>query len=216
MITSIPRLLLPLFFLVFCAAEATAQTTSQAGWVLSSDDDGIHVYTRRSAHSGVKEVKIQFKVRASMEVFRQYLDYVPGYTHWVYKCTESRRLRTVNDSEFYYYVRTDFPFPVSDRDLIVRARNWFDASTGIAHAHSIATPRELAAKDDCVRIAVFESTWVIKPLNSEELFVTYEVKTNPGGNIPDWVTNMGVTVGPSRTMQALRQEVQRRMLATAR
>jgi hypothetical protein len=213
MIAAIPRLLMSLLLLCFCLGTGTTQTTSHPGWTLSSDDDGINVYTRRSAHSGVKEVKIQFKVRASMEVFRQYLDHVPGYTQWVYKCTESRRLRTVDRDEFYYYVRSDFPFPVSDRDLVVHARNWIDPNTGIAHAHSVAAPRELAAKDDCVRIAVFESSWIIKPLNGEELFVTYEVKTNPGGNIPDWVTNMGVTVGPTRTMQALRREVQRRMLA---
>lgn len=208
------RILALTLLVLMQAGTLSAQMTNNSGWTLVTDKDNILVYTRRSSDSSVKEVKVHFEVKASLQVFKQFLDYAPAYTQWVYKCSESRRLRTVNRDEFYYYVRTDFPFPVSDRDLVVHARNWVDARTGIAYAHSVAAPREVPAKDDCVRITHFESHWTIKPINNTELAVTYEVKTSPGGSIPDWVTNLGITTGPTRTMQALRAAVERKMTNT--
>ena len=205
-ITSCP-LLLMWFAILLPMGHLSGQKSAENEWSLINEKDNIYVYTRLLEDETLKEVRIQFRVQAPMHVFLSTLDFVPNYTDWVYKCAESRLVRKINDFEFYYYVRTDFPFPFVDRDLIVHTTGRIDPNTGIYYARSVAAPTEVAVRTDCVRIRKFESSWTIRPLRNGYLAATYQVRTEAGGVIPDWLTNLAVSTGPMRTIQGLLAQV---------
>jgi len=129
------------------------------------------------------------------------LSNVPLYAQWVYKCDSSVRIKTVHSNDFYYYIRSGFPFPFSDRDLIVHSQQWVDTATGIYHSHSTASPDMITANPDVVRITVFESTWEISPMPDGQVQINYFAKSNPGGDIPVWLINMAIARGPYETMK---------------
>lgn len=196
-------LLLACIFSLLPSAHLSSQKSAENEWSLVNEKDNIYVYTRLQEDETLKEVRIQFRVKAPMEVFLNTLDHVPTYTDWVYKCAESKLVRKINDFDFVYYVRTDFPFPFVDRDLIVHTMARIDPNTGIYYARSVGAPTEVAVRPDCIRIREFESSWTIRPLRNGYLAATYQVKTEAGGAIPDWLTNLAVSTGPMRTIQGL-------------
>jgi len=202
-------LLLMWFVILLPVGCLIGQKSAENEWTLTNEKDNIYVYTRLQEDETLKEVRIQFRVQAPMQVFLNTLDYVPAYTSWVYKCAESKLVRKINDFEFYYYVRTDFPFPFVDRDIIIHTTGRIDPNTGIYYARSVGAPTEVAIRSDCVRLREFESSWTVRPLRNGYLAATYQVKTEAGGAIPDWLTNLAVSTGPMRTIQGLLAQVAR-------
>ena len=171
-------------------------------WTLRQEKGDLKVYTRANADSGIKEVRITTLMETSQSGLMAALCDVPAYLDWVYKCSEARRLETVSEQEFFYYTKSDFPFPASDRDLIVHSWHWQD-NHGVIHSRSSARPDYLPDNKGVVRIREFNSTWKISPVGPDKVSIEYEVKTNPGGSLPAWVINLGITSGPVKTMENL-------------
>ena len=57
-------------------------------------------------------------------------------------------------------------------------------------------------EEGVVRVKTFETHWKVTQLSGgQHIFIDYNSKMDPAGNIPQWVVNMGLTVGPIKTMQ---------------
>jgi len=181
---------------------------SEEGWNMVSSSSDMKVYTRIVASSSIKELRIDFNMTGTVASVMQVLDDVEGYSNWVYKCEEPERLTTVSSREFYYYVQTDMPFPASDRDLIIRSRHQIDPASGIYRAHSLAVPEYLPNREGMVRVQNFESFWTVTPSGNGRVAIDYRVRTDPGGSIPAWIINLGITMGPVKTMEQLAATVQ--------
>lgn len=89
-------------------------------WLLKSHKDGVKVYYRQTGD--VYELKLVTSVRASLPGMVLLFDDPSRYTEWVYRSTESKCIKRVSETEMYYYVRFDFPWPLSDRDLIMHTQ----------------------------------------------------------------------------------------------
>jgi len=59
-----------------------------------------------------------------------------------------------------------------------------------------------------VRVTVFDSKWIFTPLPDGKVNIEYTVKTDPGGNIPIFLTNMFIDKGPVATMKKMRDILQ--------
>jgi hypothetical protein len=201
-----PYPIIAALFLLFCQPLMAQPTTD--GWALISNENGMKVYTRPNSKSGIKEVRITTRMETSIPGLMTALADVPGYENWVYKCVNPKRLKTASEQEYYYYVESDLPFPASNRDLVVRSRQWRDAATGKVYSHSVGLPDYKPEVEDIVRIRAFESSWEITPNNDGTVYIDYTAKTDPGGNIPAWIINLGIATGPVKTMEKLAEVVQ--------
>jgi hypothetical protein len=74
--------------------------------------------------------------------------------------------------------------------------------------HSVGLPDYKPEVEDIVRIRAFESSWEITPNNDGTVYIDYTAKTDPGGNIPAWIINLGIATGPVKTMEKLAEVVQ--------
>ncbi|NNE29580.1 MAG: hypothetical protein HKN16_08080 [Saprospiraceae bacterium] len=174
-------------------------------WELVNKDEGISVFTRLSEDNPIKAVRIEMNLFAEMETLDSVLNDVPGYLNWVYKCELAKRLETVSENEFYYYTESDFPFPISDRDLVVHSVQKITEQGKHVQSVSRSAPAKFPIQKGIIRINEFESSWDIRDLNNGTLQIQYEAQTDPGGYLPAWVVNLGVGVAPMKTMKALRE-----------
>ncbi len=182
--------------------------TSTSDWDLITEDASTKVYTRRSSTSNLKEIRIVTQFNSDIATLKEVLTDVDGYPSWVFKCMGSKKIATINDNEFHYYLMTDMPYPVSNRDLVVHTKNW--KKNNQYFSKSVAAPEFISKKQGMVRVPKFSSAWEVTPISDQTIQIEYEASTDPGGYLPGWVVNLGITKGPINTMQSLKQEVERR------
>lgn len=173
-------------------------------WKLVNEEDGIEVFTRLTDDSPIKEVKVYFEIAANLPEFMAILNNVDQYTAWVYKCKSAEKIEAVSNSEFYYYTESDFPFPISNRDMVLHSTQTVSEDGKTIKSRSVAAADKLPEEDGIVRITEFESTWEIQQLSEGKLKIEYQASTDPGGYLPAWVINLGVASAPLHTMQQLK------------
>ncbi len=175
---------------------------SEEGWVFKGQQDNIQVYYRRT--EDVHELKVVTTMRGTLSGVVRLFDDVPNYPKWGYRLRSARLVQRVSEVEMYYYVCLDFPWPLSDRDLIMHTHLKQDPNTRILTSTSRAAPDRLPEEEGTVRIRKAHSKWVITPVAPGLLSVEYYLYSNPGGHLPDWLINMALDVGPRQTLKNMR------------
>ena len=204
-------ILLPLLLAAFNFSDTIvfAQSSPIPPWELIKEQGPLKVYTRKSEDSDIKELRITTQMKATLNDFIEALNDADSYKEWVYKCASSRLVERISDFELYYQVESDFPFPLSDRDLVVYTIQKIDAS-GTFHSDSVARPDYQPKEKGVVRISLFESHWKVTALGDGTVFIDYNSKVDPAGNIPLWVINLGLTIGPVKTMESFTEFVEQK------
>ena len=173
-------------------------------WELVEEKDGIKVYTRNIVGKDFKELKMHGVIKGqSLSSFVALFHDIDSYDKWVYSFGEAKVLKHLSETEMIYYLRSDFPWPLSDRDFVVKNKIWQDSGTLAFHSQSEIYHEFLDENSDCVRVQEFEATWVITPSAKGEFHLDYTFYTDPGGNIPAWLVNSFLDVGPLHTVENL-------------
>jgi len=201
------RIALIATFFLFLIAQSFAQTDD---WQLVSSDENIEVFTRQTEESDFKEVRVKAVFHVSTDKLMETLNDVENYSKWVYKCKDSYKVKINNKNDYIYYSETQMPTLIANRDLVIHSKQWMDEKTGIAWSVSKSKQSFMDSKLGIIRIEEFESKWKIEPINPTKTAIDYTIRTNPGGKLPVWLVNMGVTVGPVQTMKNLRQIIEKK------
>jgi len=191
-----------LFLSLIFSTNIYSQNFDKTDWKLKTTDNNLKLYTRSNEQSGVKEVRIKTEINTTIEKLLSVLDDVSNYEKWVYKCSEAKMVKMVSKDDYYYYTRSDLPFPLSDRDIVVRSRQWKDKDD-VYYSHSTLTRNMVGIKKGIVRIQEFDAHWKITQKENGILDIDYVVQTHPGGSLPTWAINLGIAKGPIETMKNL-------------
>lgn len=194
-----------IFLLVFVFNGGETESGITNDWKLKKVTDGIEVYIRDVEASDLKELKIKTtfeKTRISQII--TVLNDTKQYAEWTYKCTDAKLVERISDSESIDYYRYDFPWPMSDREIYTHSTMTQDPSTRTLkiETKAIADARFANAKD-CVRVISHINTWELIP-DGEDVKLIYISKSDPAGSIPDWLINMAIDHGPTKTMLGLK------------
>lgn len=200
------RFILPL---IFCCWGWTTATAQKSSFIYQGEKQGIKVYFKESPNTPIKELKLTMHFAAKMSTIVAALNDVAEIPNWVYKTTESRMLKRVSATEYYYYNLLDFPWPLSDRDMVLHTRFTQDPDTKIAKSVSVGKVGMVAEKDDVVRMTDVEIEWVFYPLQDGRIKLEYYLRSDPGGAIPAWVINLAVDHGPIKSMEGFRNLLKR-------
>lgn len=195
---------------------SVAQTS--APWKHMYEKDNITVYYRKSPESSIHELKLTTTVNASLSSVVHLLQDVKAYPEWVYRTVSAHEIKEISPRETYYYVVSDFPWPLTNRDYVAHNKLSQDKKTKIVTSNSVASPTVLTEKKEFVRIKEMKTEWKFTPLSNGFVNVTYTLQSNPGGNLPDWLINLAVDKGPYETLlkfKALLQEEKYRKVKVA-
>ncbi|MEM1220015.1 MAG: START domain-containing protein [Bacteroidota bacterium] len=175
--------------------------TAQGPWQFIEETDGVKVYFREAASGPIKELKLELTVDAKLSTIMAVLNDVKAYEDWVFKCQEARVVKQVSDTEMYYYNEMDFPWPLSNRDLIAHSTIHQDPITREIKTQSKSAHYMEPNRDGVVRMTTIDVSWNITPLQNGKSHIIYTLKSDPGGSIPSWAVNFALDNGPIRSMR---------------
>ena len=180
-----------------------AQLNLESKWALIKDKNGIKVYTADSGKSNVKKVKVISVFKGSIREFLQIIRDVDNQTNWVYGAKRAYILKKKSANDIFYYVETDLPWPVSNRDVAIHMEIEENLAERALKITSVDSPNALGENRGIVRVQDFEAIWNVKAVDAGNIKIDYELYLNPGGNLPGAIVNRFITKGPYETFSNL-------------
>jgi hypothetical protein len=175
-------------------------TTEQGIEISQREIPGQHLPVFRGV--GVIEANL-YEIMAVISDF----DKLP---QWMHKCIEARLLRREGDLVTYSYSRTDAPWPVRDRYVVLRSEAVLVAPGEEVHVHFRSVDSEPAEPvRGAVRMRRIEGHYRLRALAPGETWVEYQVASDPGGMLPAWIVERTSQDFPLRTLLNLRKQVAR-------
>jgi hypothetical protein len=181
----------------------------QQAWVLKKDVDSIKVYTGYTEDSDFKSIKAEFTVHASLSGFAAMVWNVERYIYWQYNTTDAKVLKVINDHELIYHAAIEAPWPVSDRDMVVKMKMSQDTLTKALTISTIGIPSYIPDVDSRVRVPMSKAQWVVTPVSKTTLRVVYIIHIDPGGAVPAWMVNMVCVEAPYESFLKMRMLIGR-------
>ncbi len=177
-------------------------------WELELVEDGVTVYTRRLPDRPVVQVKGTIMVQKSVEELVRLWSNVDNYVRWMYQCRDSRTLETIDENSLIVYIVTASPWPLADRDNILRA-TMERHRTGEVYIDLQAQPDYLQPQEGIVRVRdSFGAVRMIPagrpggppPDQKGWVLVEFEFYYDPLGQIPTSIINLFIDEFPYTTM----------------
>ena len=195
-----------IFLLGILSFTSIAKPQQVDDWVYEREKKGIKVFTRKGKWGHLRDSKAQMFVSSTPEQLSKFLTDFDSYHTWYPRCSESKTLARLNENEFIAHLHFNVPWPLKDRDCIVRVKVEKDKSTGVITITQTSEPKYLKPVEDVVRITQLISVWKCTPKNGGTELLN-EYASNPGGGIPDWMTNTQSVENPLATFESIQQKV---------
>jgi len=193
-------------FLSIVAVFLSFSTFSQGDWELRKEDEGIEVYTRDVEGSKIQEFKAEAIVDASLSEIVAVLKDVENHDK-LFSNNIVNDLLEQNDTFQVQYSVTDIPWPMSDREGVFSYRYKQDYFSKDVHVYIKAEKGYVEDNKKHVRILDARGFWLLEPLDTKKVRVTFQMHANSGGNIPSWLINMFIVDSPMKDMKNLRERV---------
>lgn len=177
-------------------------------WEMVFAEDGLRVARRDYPGSPLQEIRGITTVEASLGEVMALLRDAPFNAQWVYRSGGASILREEGYARAWVYGVVDAPWPMQDRDTVVRFdyRQQADNSITITITNM---PDFVPHKEQFVRVPDFGGLWRLDPLADGRVQVTYQVYGDPGGWVPTWLANYAAVTSVTRTLQAMPTALQR-------
>lgn len=161
-------------FVLLLAQGAFGQTED---WTMAKSEDGITVYTRPVDGSSIDEFRAETIIQGSIKDMERVLKDADNMVKWSPDSEESKLL-SLEGNEQIYYLETDAPFPVQNRDVCVLLT--YHELPGKLRVEIGVIPDYLPKKDGVVRIEHLTGEWIIEEVAANRIQVQYRVHALPG------------------------------------
>lgn len=183
-------------------ASVLATVPAQAGeWELVYAIDNLSVQRRDYAGSELDEIKGIVRVKATLNAVMALLKDAEFNREWVYRSGGARILQDSSYTQAYVYGVVDAPFPMSDRDTVVRFDYQQDPTTKEITITITNFPDFIPAKAEFIRVPRLGGYWHLKPEQDGWVEVIYQVYGDPGGWIPVWMANRAALLSVQETLR---------------
>ena len=209
MAPSLPRLIQYLLCTGLCVLVLLSTTAMADGdWTLRKDEDGIRIYTAPVPDSNFHAFRGETRVESSLSTLMAVQADVAYVTEWLKDCDVSELLTDFSPDGYYAYFQTRSPWPVKDRDYVLRYEIDQDPDSYTVKISFEAEVGMLPETDECVRLTELSGYWELTPVGPRETEVVYQVSADPGGNVPAWLANRFVVDQPFYSLKRLRERTQ--------
>lgn len=175
-------------------------------WTLARQENGITVHTRPVADSGIDEFRAVVEVGVGASEVLALVRDSDRFKEWFPNTPESKLLDRDGAVSHQYSV-LDAPWPVSDRDNVFRSVMSRDEASGTIKLALTASPDHYPEQDGCVRVRHAQGSWRFEPLGPTRTRITFQMHLDPGGGVPQWLTNARVVDSPFEALTNLRAKL---------
>ena len=196
--------------LIGIALLGTLPRGAHAGdWEVIASSDGIVVSRRAVAGRAFPELRAVGEVAGTpYEVLAVLID-VPAYVEWLPDCVESKSVRTIDAWRSIIYTRTDVPWPIADREVVVdNVVSFIDPPSKVTMAFAAVPAPDVRRGRGTVRMEHAAGFYAIEAIDGGHSRVQYEIDADPGGTLPDWLIRLQSTHNPFETIAGLRRRLE--------
>jgi ribosome-associated toxin RatA of RatAB toxin-antitoxin module len=204
-IHSMNKVFFILLLLVLKMNPASAQNT----WKLSTEKEGIKIYTSMVTDSKIKAIKVECDVNATPSQLVALVMDVNAAPDWVSHVKSAKLVKQISPTELYYYSEVNLPWPAANRDFVAHLTVSQNPDTKVVTIDGPAVPGFVPVKKGIVRIDNSIGKWIITPVGSDQLHVEYSIHVDPGGSLPAWLVNMFATDAPLQIFRSLKTQLQK-------
>ena len=176
---------------------------SEGSWASVFAGENLNVWQRPYGGSALNEIRGELNVRASLNALMALLKDAQFNHRWVYRSGGARIIESSGYDQAYVYGIVDAPWPMSDRDTVVRFDYHQDPATKVITITITNFPDYLPRKDALVRVPDFGGFWKLQPRGQGWVKVVYQVYGDPGGWIPVWLANRAAEISVINTLKNL-------------
>lgn len=127
---------------------------------------------------------------------------------WAKGADETRVLRKLDANTQLIYAHAGQPWPVRDRDLIMKRRVDVLSPGQAYRVHLICVPDERPELADTIRVRQCETSFVLRAVDKTHTRIDYRVQADPGGKIPAWMVRSASRSIPLDTLVALAKQIE--------
>jgi hypothetical protein len=187
--------LLVLSALTSTAALAVTPPDPQTGkgpWELVRSDHGIIVHRRTIAGSKLHEFRGVGLIEAPIASVLAVLNDSVHRLEWMKEAVANKRIEQIDPYTEVFYSRTGAPWPVADRDVVLRARTTLDTAARVVRVEIWSQDHPAwPQQKGIVRMPFLRGHWYLWPENGGAWTRgEYQIHADPGGMLPDWIINM--------------------------
>jgi hypothetical protein len=184
-------------------------------WELVYKAENLSVQRRDYESSELDEIKGIVRLKATLNAIMALLKDAKFNRDWVYRSGGASILQDYGYPQAYVYGVVDAPFPMRDRDTVVRFDYQQDPVTKEITITITNFPDFIPPKAAYIRVPIIGGFWRLKPEKDGWVEVTYQVYGDPGGWIPTWIANRAAIVSVQNTLRNMISAVTRYEGATS-
>jgi len=195
-------------FLTFVAIFILFQSYIIAqDWELIRNEKGIEVHYKEADSKGIIKVKMTQTLETNLSTIAAVLTDFDNYENWKEACESSELIKTVNTQEFVYYYKTDLPWPINDRDCVLKFKISQDSTTKVVNAKATCVTGYVDLDDDYERDYDNVNVWTLTPVGTTKVKIYNYLEFKVIDGLPQWLVEQGVDSGPFNTMLNLQSQV---------
>lgn len=204
-----PLALCALMFSLIFSFNVSAES-KDTKWELekSKKSIGLNIYTRYIKGSDLKAFKAEVTVKQPIGAVFSVLADHDNSCNWIANCAEYQMFEQSEGANYSYMVN-EAPWPVSNRDAIVRSVVSQNQETFEVMITLEGKPKYLPKTEDNIRIPKMDGFWKLIPVDEDTTTIVYQVHANPGGGLPTWLSNSVVVDTPYDTMRGLLKQLKK-------
>ncbi len=195
--------------LLISLALFTKPGNSQYHWQLENEKNGIRVYLSDINGSSFKAAKVECTFAGTYAKLISVLTNISRFPKWIYHNKTSTLIKKNSAYDYLYYSETSMPFPLSNRDLVIRLRIRTDSLPRFLSISGVNDPDELPTIPGRVRIPHYRANWKVTMPTPKTISITYIIEVDPGGSLPAWAANPYADKGPLETFLNLAEELKK-------
>jgi len=174
-------------------------------WELRKEKDGIRVFIKKIPDSPMNAFRGEMELVSTLDKIESLFKDVARFTEWSPGAKKVEPLKEEANTRTFY-LQTEAPWPVTDRDGIYRFV--FQKEAGKLKISATCLPDYLPPRKNHIRVPKSEGYWQFEEQADGLLRVIYENHSEPGGSIPGWLANSTVVNLPYQSLKNLRQMIQ--------
>jgi len=168
-------------------------------------ENDIRIFTRHVEGSDTLAFKAITHVTGRLTAGVALLQDAQRTKDWVFNCKIMEEIELISDTQGIYYMITNMPWPVKDRDSITETRVSQDQESLVVRVDMKARNDVFPSNDDFIRIKEMSGYWLFTPIEGNQIEVVYEAHADPGGGLPSWLVNSFLVDAPLNTLRGFRQ-----------
>ncbi|GAA5586926.1 hypothetical protein Acal01_02087 [Acinetobacter calcoaceticus] len=192
---------------LLCLSSLWTGAASTEKAKLSLDRNNIKVWTYQKIDNPVFQYKAETTFDVPLERAVAVILDVNRADQWVpYMGKVEMLSQDEKKGEFTLYMVLDFPFPLKDRDVVVKGK-MSKAANGVVTIKNTAISGNYPIQPDVVRLTRYEGDWTFQKLANNKVKVTTSGYADPAGAIPLSFVNMFVQQQPYQMLLKMKREV---------